>query len=148
VHVRSDRRYRFEVDNETLWAAMESTEDYRRWWPWLRRLDAKGLLEGDQWECVVQPPLPYALRFTISLDEVVPGRLAVATIGGQIEGEARLEIEPSTNGGGCDARLVSHLSPVNGMLKTIARLARPVAQFGHDWVLDTGARQFRAHAVR
>jgi hypothetical protein len=32
------------------------------------------------------------------------------------------------------------------MLKTVARLARPMAQFGHDWVLDTGARQFRSHA--
>ena len=27
VHVRSDRRYRFAVDNETLWSAIEATED-------------------------------------------------------------------------------------------------------------------------
>ena len=40
------------------------------------------------------------------------------------------------------------LSPTNGMLKTVARLARPVAQFGHDWVLDTGARQFRLLTTR
>ena len=148
VHVRSDRRYRFAVDNETLWSAIEVTEDYRRWWPWLRHLDAKGLIEGDQWQCVVQPPLPYVLRFTVSLDEVVPGRLAVATIDGEIQGDARLEIDPASDGEGCHARLVSHLSPVNGVLRTIARVARPIAQFGHDWVLDTGARQFRARALR
>src|SRR5580765_7166144 len=126
VHVRSDRRYRFLVDNETLWTAIAATDDYRRWWPWLRRLDAKGLIEGDRWDCIVQPPLPYALRFTVSIDRVVPGRLAVA----------RLEIDPLPNGHGCNARLVSHLSPRNGMLKTVAKLARPVAQFGHDWVID------------
>jgi hypothetical protein len=148
MYVRSDRRYRFDVDSDTLWSAIESTDDYRRWWPWLRHLDAKGLIEGDTWECVVQPPLPYRLRFTISLDEVVPGRLAVATIGGEIEGDARLEIDPTADGDGCDARLVSHLSPVNGMLRRIARMARPIAQFGHDWVLDTGARQFRARVLQ
>ena len=26
-------------------------------------------------------------------------------------------------------------------------MARPVAQWGHDWVLDTGLRQFRAKAL-
>jgi hypothetical protein len=148
VHVRSDRRYQFDVDHETLWKAIEATGDYRRWWPWLRRLDATGLIEGDRWDCVVQPPLPYALRFTISLDHVVPGRLAVATIDGEIAGDARLEIDPLPNGDGCHARLVSHLSPVNGMLRAMSRVARPIAQFGHDWVLDTGARQFRSRALR
>jgi hypothetical protein len=105
------------------------------------------LFEGDKWNCVVQPPLPYALRFTLSLDQVVPGRLAVARIAGEIEGDARLEIDPTPQGDACNVRLVSHLSPVNGMLRAIARLARPMAQFGHDWVLDTGARQFRARAL-
>ena len=33
---------------------------------------------------------------------------------------------------------------MNGMLRAIARWPDPMAQFGHDWVLDTGARQFRA----
>ena len=112
VHVRSDRRYRFDVDSETLWTAIEATEDYRRWWPWLRRLDAKGLIEGDTWNCVVQPPLPYTLRFTVSLDRVVPGRLAVASIDGEIEGEPASRSTRCRDGDGCDARLVSQLAPV------------------------------------
>jgi hypothetical protein len=33
------------------------------------------------------------------------------------------------------------------MLRAISRLARPVAAFGHDWVLDTGFRQFSARAI-
>ena len=148
VHVRSDRHYRFEVDNETLWTAIEATHDYRRWWPWLRRLDAKGLIEGDRWDCVVQPPLPYALRFTVSLDQVVPGRLAVASIEGEIAGDARgSRSSRCLTATGATPGSCRTSSPMNGMLRTIAKLARPMAQFGHDWVLDTGARQFRARRV-
>jgi len=29
----------------------------------------------------------------------------------------------------------------------VSRLAKPVARFGHDWVLDSGARQFIARAI-
>jgi hypothetical protein len=29
----------------------------------------------------------------------------------------------------------------------VARVAQPVVTFGHDWVLDTGARQFRSRAL-
>jgi hypothetical protein len=147
VHVRSDRRYRFDVDQQTLWTAIEATNDYRCWWPWLRRLEANGLVEGDTWQCVVQPPLPYTLRFSVSLDRVVPPRLAVASIAGQIEGSARLEVESDGTRGSCEARLVSELVPANGLLKTVARFAQPAAQFGHDWILDTGARQFRARKL-
>jgi hypothetical protein len=75
------------------------------------------------------------------------GGLAVASIDREIAGNARLEIGPLPNGDACNARLVSHLAPTNGMLRTIAKLARPIAQFGHDWVLDTGARQFRSRAL-
>jgi hypothetical protein len=48
--------------------------------------------------------------------------------------------------GGCEARLQSRLVPANQVLRAIATLARPVARFGHDWVLDTGLRQFRSRA--
>src|SRR5581483_22373 len=149
--VRSDRQYAFDVDRDAFWSAIESTDAYRRWWPWLRQLDARGLVAGDTWTCVVQPPLPYALRFTVTIDEVVPGVRAVATIAGEIEGDAWLEVTHRAacyrRRGGCDGRLVSSLTPACGVLSTIAAVARPVAQFGHDWVLDVGMRQFRRHAL-
>jgi hypothetical protein len=42
---------------------------------------------------------------------------------------------------------VSHLEPGNSLLRAVARLAAPVVRYGHDWVLDTGARQFIDRAV-
>jgi hypothetical protein len=94
---------------------------------------------------VVQPPLPYALRFRIVLDEVVPAQWASARVDGDIVGDARLSLAATVDG--CEARLISNLAPSHQVLRAIARVARPVARFGHDWVLDTGLRQFRSRAL-
>jgi uncharacterized protein YndB with AHSA1/START domain len=145
MDVRSDRRYWFGLPPEALWPVLTRVERYRTWWPWLRRLDAGGFAAGERWTCVVQPPLPYTLRFRIALQEVVPARLATAAVDGDIEGDARLELAPDADG--CELRLVSCLSPSNQLLRRVAVLARPVAQRGHDWVLDTGLRQFRSRAL-
>ena len=94
---------------------------------------------------MVQPPLPYALRFDLRLVTVEAPTLAVARLDGDIVGDARLVVTETD--GGADARLVSDLAPGNRMLRAVAGLARPLARYGHDWVLDTGARQFRQHAL-
>ena len=145
MDVRSDRRYRFPVPPEQLWPVLTDVGQYRTWWPWLRSFDGAGFAPGERWSCVVQPPLPYSLRFSIALAEVVPHELAVATIEGDIVGEARLEL--TSDDDGCEARLRSRLAPSNSVLRAIAAVAAPVARFGHDWVLDTGLRQFRSRAL-
>jgi hypothetical protein len=45
------------------------------------------------------------------------------------------------------ASLHSSLAPGNAALRLVSRFAAPIARFGHDWVLDTGARQFISRAV-
>jgi hypothetical protein len=145
VEVRSDRRYRFDVDPPTLWKAMTDVDAYRRWWPWLSRLDAGGFDAGERWQCVVRPPLPYSLRFALDLEVVDPPTLAEAAVSGDIVGSARLTVVP--DGDGSIARLQSLLAPANPFLRRVARIARPVVRFGHDWVLDTGAAQFRRHGL-
>lgn len=141
----SDRRYRFDDDRATVWAAISSVDRYPEWWPWLRSFRGAGLVAGDVWECQIQPPVPYSLHFTVSFDEVVPLDVVRATVSGDVRGTARLELEDS--GVGCRARIVSTLVPANRTLRAVARLARPVAQYGHAWVLDTGAEQFTARAL-
>lgn len=142
--VRSDRRYPFAVNADELWATIAEVDRYRAWWPWLRRLDAGGLAVGERWICVVQPPLPYAVRFTLTIEHVEQPYLVVARVTGDIGGTARLDI--AEDGAGCVARLRSELSPSHRALQVVARVASPVVRFGHDWVLDTGARQFAARA--
>lgn len=141
VEVRSDRRYQFPVGPDDLWAAMTDVGSYRRWWPWLARLDADDFATGGQWACVVRPPLPYVVRFTVHLDVVEPPALATATIAGDIVGTAKLSVRGDGDGTS-EVRLESLLAPAHPVLRAIARVARPVVRFGHEWVLDTGAAQF------
>ena len=145
MDVRSDRRYEFAVETGELWRALIRTEDYQDWWPWLRVFEATSFSPGQRWVCVVQPPLPYTVRFGLVLGQVVEGRLVTASVDGDIVGDARLDITPTT--GGSELRLVSRLAPSNTLLRTVARIARPLAVFGHDWVLDTGLRQFSSRAL-
>lgn len=149
LEIRSDRLFHFDVPPVAFWAAVGAVEDYRRWWPWLRVFEARGLTAGDVWTCQVQPPLPYALRFALRLDEVVPVRLIRTTVSGDLHGEATLEVredpsEPTT----CQVRLRSALTPAATLPRLVATAAPGVARFGHDWILDTGIRQFRDRARR
>jgi hypothetical protein len=87
------------------------------------------------------PPLPYyALRFAIHLDDVVPTTFVTARITGDIVGSSRLVIQPHSDG--CDVQLTSTLAPSNRALGVIEPLARPIIRRAHNWVIDTGARQF------
>ena len=64
---------------------------------------------------------------------------------GDITGRARIDIT------GCgersEIRLVSSLTPTRRSMALLTALAGPIARRSHDWVLDTGARQFAAHSV-
>ncbi len=144
--IRSDRRFTFDRPPAEVWDVMGRTSAYTRWWPWLRRLDAEGLVAGDVWTCHIQPPLPYFLRFTLTLDEVVPGRSARATVAGDITGTAAFTLS-AAEGGGSTGRLVSDLAPASSVLRAFAAVARPLVVWGHDWVLDEGIRQFRARGL-
>lgn len=145
MEVRSDRTYRFDADVSEVWDAFGRVEDYRRWWPWLSRLDAEGLVSGDRWDCTVRPPVPYLLRFVISLDDVEPLRHITATVSGDIVGHAHLALDDSHDG--CEVRLASSLAPRSATLRAVTTLTPWLARFGHDWVLDTGLRQFRDRAL-
>jgi uncharacterized protein YndB with AHSA1/START domain len=144
VQVCSDRSFRFDVAPDVLWSVLADVDAYQGWWPWLRRFDATGLVAGDVWQCTVQPPLPYSLTFAVSIDRVEPPHRVAATVGGDIEGAASLEV--LRRGAGSEAHLVSSLAPRNPVLRAVAAVAGPVVRYGHDWVLDTGARQLAARA--
>jgi Polyketide cyclase / dehydrase and lipid transport len=145
VELGGDRSYRFPIMPDALWTVLAETGDYRGWWPWLTHLEADGLVAGAQWRCTLRPPLPFELRFAIHLDDVVRPRLVTAHISGDIAGTSRLDVTP--NGGGCDVQLVSTLAPSRRTLEVIEPLVRPIIRRAHNWVLDTGARQFLGRAI-
>ncbi len=151
-------RYELPLAPGTVWSLINGVEQYRSWWPWLRRFEAGGLSVGDEWRCTVQPPVPYLVRFRVVIDHVEPPSLVRARVLGDVVGDATLTLKPAAAGAvegnsgtgsaeGCAALLHSTLAPGNTALAVVSRFAAPVARFGHDWVLDSAARQFIIRAI-
>lgn len=142
-----DQRWRFDVSPDALWSAIGDIGCYPTWWPWLRAFDTggDGLEPGTVAQCTVRGPLPYALDFTVTVEEVEPVGLIAARVAGDLHGPARLEILP--DGDATVARLVWTVELRDPILRSAARVARPLMEWGHDWVVDNGVRQFRHHAL-
>lgn len=146
LRIGSDRRWTLPAGQPAVWAALADVDRYRSWWPWLVAFQADALEEGAVWRCRISPPTPYVLRFALTLVRVVPLATVEATVAGDIVGTATLELsagEPGTT----ELRLVSDLAPGSPVLRAVSVVARPLARFGHDWVLDTGVRQFGERAL-
>jgi uncharacterized protein YndB with AHSA1/START domain len=138
-------QYELPLPRAAVWNLISEVSRYRSWWPWLRAFDATALASGEEWRCEVQPPVPYLVRFRVAIEDVEPAVLVRAKVGGDIVGVATLTF--SDTDAGCTATLDSSLAPGNRALRLVSRFAGPVARFGHDWVLDSGARQFITRAV-
>jgi uncharacterized protein YndB with AHSA1/START domain len=155
--IRTDRRFPMPASREAVWAALARPDRFAETWPWLRSFDGRALRRGETWRCEVQPPVPYRVRFSVHLHEVADGDRIEAEVDGDVTGWARLELVDGGDGGeaadgtdravgtdgGTDLWLRSELAPGNGILRGVLRVMPPLARFGHDWILDTGARQFR-----
>lgn len=143
--IHSDRRFRFDATRPEVWDALARVDRYRCWWPWLHRFDGERLASGETWRCLVKPPLPYRVSFSITVTDVVEHQSASARLAGDIVGTAT--ITAADDGAGCLLRLVSDLTAIGGPARHIGRFAPWLAATGHDWILDQGIRQFRAHAL-
>ena len=86
------------------------------------------------------------VRFTLTLVEVEEGHSIRAVVDGDIGGSAELQLLDD-GASSCLLHLTSDLAPTQPALRIVASAARPVVRRGHDWVLDTGARQFRDRAL-
>jgi hypothetical protein len=142
---RFDRRWVFEVPPDELWRVLSRTDQFPTWWKWLRRFDSDGLVEGGESRCVIRGALPYSLSFAVRVVELQPPSLVRADVSGDLAGPARLEIEPHPDGS--TARLVWEVDLRSPILRPMVRVARPLMEWGHDWVVDTGIRQFERHAL-
>jgi hypothetical protein len=139
-----DRTWVFPMAPEDLWALVSRTHDFPQWWSWLREFDAAGVYDGAQARCVIQSPLPYALRLRIDVERAHAPHLVETYVRGDLEGPARLEIGRTTNGS--TARLVWELDVRDRVLRQVARVARPMMVWAHDRVVAMGVEQFRSRA--
>lgn len=138
--LRTDRSYPLEEAPEDAWAALARVDEYQRWWPWLRRLDARQLATGERWLARIRVPMPWSLRFTLDLVVVEEPTRVDADLGGDIQGTASITLRPVD--GGATIRLRSDLTPRHRLLQAVNRVAPGVSRRLHDRVVDRAFRQF------
>src|SRR3954466_10300845 len=92
--------FSFPCPPDQVWSAMQRFELFERWWGWLREfhVEGPGLEAGSVLHGVVVPPLPYHLRARGARLGCVPPRRIEAAIHGDLEGVARLVLEPEPEG--------------------------------------------------
>ena len=145
VKVATEKALRFDASRASVWNAIADVDSYKQWWPWLDTFDAQPLAPGAVWRCRVKPPLPYTVSFAINFDEVVVEHAISVTVSGEISGPASLTL--SDDGNACAVVVRSSLQPRSGLLRVIANTLPPVARYGHDWIIGTGAAQFEKRAL-
>ena len=137
--------FSFPCPPDEVWSAMQRFERFECWWGWLRefRVEGPGLEGGSVFHGVVVPPLPYRLGVRIALLECVRPRRIEAAIHGDLEGAARLVLEPEREG--TRASVSSSIEVMQRPLRVAARVAPRVLRWGHDRVVEATVTSFRGH---
>lgn len=135
--------YEFAVTPEELWGTIQEVDEFQDWWPWLEefRLEGDTLKAGSVLTGVVAPPLPYRMRIRVELVRCEPPTLIDAVIHGDLEGVARLEMQPSEVG--TRAEVAWTVEMMQRPMRVASRFAHPLLQWGHDRVVEMTVAGFR-----
>lgn len=141
--IEYQRSFVFDVPPETVWATIERTGEFEAWWGWLGdfRLEGQGLQAGSVFVGVVSPPLPYRMGIRVELQRCVRPSSIVATVHGDLEGRARLDLEREDEG--TVASVAWTIEMMQRPMRMAARVAYPVLCWGHDRVVDATVHEFR-----
>jgi carbon monoxide dehydrogenase subunit G len=139
-----ERSFRFAAPLDRVWEALSRPERFPDWWSWLHAFSVEGdrLKPGTVLRGVVVPPIPFRLRLTVEIDDARVGRYVAANVHGDLEGLARVELEPRG-----DATEVVACWNVE-MMQTPMRIAAtlgmaPLLRAGHDRVVASTVESFR-----
>ena len=137
----------FPVPRSQLWAQLERFELYPSWWSWLREFDVEGsgLVAGIVMRGLVEPPVPYPFRVTVTIVDASPPAALTARLEGDVTGSASMRLE-EVDGQTCVGCMWT-LRMNTRNLRVAARLAAPVMRWGHDRVVERTVRSFAANAL-
>jgi uncharacterized protein YndB with AHSA1/START domain len=142
-----DYRASFELDAPpaVVWQTIEHSERFESWWGWLKefRVEGGGLRDGSVLHGVVEPPVPYRMRLRVELDSCNAPRRIDASIHGDLEGTARLLLEPHDRG--TRAMISWSIEMMQRPMRLACRVARPLLTWGHDRVVEATVSSFRIH---
>jgi carbon monoxide dehydrogenase subunit G len=143
IHYRDT--FGFPVPPEEVWSSIEQVHQFEAWWSWLGefRLEGDGLRSGSVLHGLVAPPLPYRMRVRVELENCVRPHLIEAAVRGDLQGRARLELEPA--GAGTEVTAAWGIEMMQRPMRAAARFAHPLLRWGHDRVVSATVSGFRRH---
>ena len=146
-----DGRHRLDAPPEQVWDAIGRLDRFEGWWGWLSSFSVRGdgMAPGSVLEGVVSPPVPYRLRVSVTIERCVPGREVDALVTGDLNGPARLRLEPEgPDGSATLARTSWELEMVQWPMRVACRVGKPMLRFAHDRVVEMTVAGFRRQLSR
>jgi carbon monoxide dehydrogenase subunit G len=140
--------FRLPAPPEEVWSAISRVDNLQRLWSWLREFRVEGpMLEpGSVLRGVVAPPLPYRMGVEVDLTDCLPYRRIDAIVHGDLEGRARLVLDP--DGPDTRAEAAWTIEMMQPPMRLAARVAAPVLRWGHDRVVEATVIGFCRHLRR
>lgn len=125
---------------ERTYAVLQDLRTYRQWWP-----EVKSVLPVTEESAVVliMGILPYALEFLMNkeIDDPQKGILR-AGLSGDLEGFSSWTIQPEDEG--CRLLYDQEVEVTKGLLRKLARVARPLFVLNHSVMMSRGQVGLRA----
>ncbi len=136
-------QFRFAAPPAVVWACIEQTDDFERWWSWLGDFHFTGLgvRAGSVLVGIIAPPLPYRMRVQVVLEDCVKPLSISAAVHGDLEGSAHLTLLSDH-----DSTIVTAawtLQMMQRSMRLADRVAHPLLRWGHDRVVDATVESFR-----
>ncbi len=127
---------------DPVWKIITDVGRLPEWWPMFKRAALRGndrtLRVGQTVDCVVRAALPYALRFSLEITDLVPPTMMRLRSRGDLDGWGRWDLRA-----GGDTTAVTYSWDVDltrPVLSTLSRLpfARGLLERNHDAVMSQG----------
>lgn len=126
----------FPADLGDFWRLIEDFDRYEDWWPWLEAFSTEtvGLVAGNVLQGTVVPPIPYRLHLQVRLHSCRRLAWTLATIEGDLRGDAAMYFDEVDGGTRVRAEWTLHMA--SAPLRVAVTVARPVVRWGHDRVVE------------
>jgi hypothetical protein len=143
--IEYSERFSFPVTPDVFWSVLEDSGRFESWWGWLTdfRVEGDGLRLGSVLSGVVTPPLPYRMQLRVVVVGCAPRESLDAEVHGDLEGHARLSLEP--DGNETVAAVTWTVEMQQRSMRLGARVAAPLLRWGHDRVVELTVASFRRH---
>ncbi len=140
-------RWRIGAPIDAVWAALRATEEWPRWWRYVRAV--RPLREGDaegvgavhhiEWSS----RLPYGVAFDVEVIEVDRPRRMSGRACGELDGTGTWLLAPED--GATEVRYLWCVNLAAPWMRRIAPLAAPVFRWNHNGVMRAGAEGLARH---